>query len=145
MSSFAQNNNISADLFEFIAKSRDAQTFALARFIEKIYIERRIKTPVVVLGLAYKPNINLTLGSPASLLIHYLERLQIPFEIFDPHVFPSSQIPENSELFFVATKHDLFEDINFPPDSIVINPWGNFLLENGQKIEMLLPGRLKVN
>lgn len=145
MSSFAQKNKISADLFEFIAKSRDAQTLALAKFIEKIYRERAIQTPVVVLGLAYKPNINLTLGSPASLLIHYLESLQIPFEIFDPHVFPSSQIPENSKLFFVATKHDLFKNINFPTDSIVINPWGNFLSESNQKIEMLLPGRLKIN
>ena len=36
-SSFAQKNKISTDLFELIAKSRDAQTLALAKYIEKIY------------------------------------------------------------------------------------------------------------
>lgn len=124
MSYMAKKYNLSYDIFESIAKARDLQTKRHADIIKQRY--RALKYPVVILGEAYKKNINLTLGSPSKLLQHYLKELSIPFTVFDPIVYPEqSSNFEGPHIFYVATPHDVFRNLALPLLSRVLDPWGS--------------------
>jgi UDPglucose 6-dehydrogenase len=127
MSHLAKRENLSADIFGFLAKTRDAQTLRLAEEIKSYALDSQL--PVCILGLAYKPGVNLTVGSPSLLLIHYLELLNVSFISWDPYI-SETKLPEVPHLFFIATNHKEFLDLDFPAGSLVIDPWGNATSES---------------
>lgn len=122
MSWLAKDAGLSADIFGFLARARDAQTLEQARLISEIFHETKL--PVIILGEAYKPNINLTVGSPSLLLSHYLtHEFGVSHEIYDPHTRPDLTFTREPSLFFVATPHQEFLNIRLPLASVVIDPW----------------------
>ena len=128
-----------SNIFDFLAKARDQQTLRQAELIEEKYKETNL--PVVVLGKSYKPNINLTVGSPALLLCSFLEEKSIKFSVYDPICDPNSKLQGNPAIFFVATNHDVFKAIKIPVDSIVIDPWGSAIHGLSSKVSLITPGR----
>ena len=139
MSWLAKEANLSSNIFDFLAKARDQQTLRQAELIEEKYKETNL--PVVVLGKSYKPNINLTVGSPALLLCSFLEEKSIKFSVYDPICDPNSKLQGNPAIFFVATNHDVFKAIKIPVDSIVIDPWGSAIHGLSSKVSLITPGR----
>ncbi|MGC9203062.1 MAG: nucleotide sugar dehydrogenase [Thermoproteota archaeon] len=120
LSWLAKKLNLSYDWFEHIIIAREKQTEWLAEIIENY--SRKYKLPVIILGMAYKPETNITTGSPAILLKNILQEKGIRTNSYDPYV---TGIPNFDEpaIFFIGTKHDIFRNIEFPKGSVIIDPW----------------------
>lgn len=139
MSYLAEKEDLSADIFDFLAKARDAQTKKLADYVLRVSESRSL--PICVLGLSYKKNSPLDVGSPARLLEFYLKEASDTLVLAaDPWIQGSDAIPESPHVFVVGVMHDLFSDFSFPNGSVIIDPWG-FIKNSSSDIEMVYPGR----
>lgn len=118
LSWLAKELNLSYDLYEKFMNCRDRQTQWLANLIEQKAREKNL--PVVILGKAFKANTNLTTGSPAMLLTHYLN---IGFTHYDPFIDKEDPPIKEKAIYFVATNHDVFKRYEFPEGSEVIDVW----------------------
>ena len=79
LSWLARELDLSYDLFEALMVCREQQTEWLAR------LARQEQKPIVIRGKAYKPETNLTVGSPALLLGSLLEDHGADFSQDDPY------------------------------------------------------------
>jgi UDPglucose 6-dehydrogenase len=138
MSWLAKELNLSSDLFEFLARARDAQTDKFAELI-KYYSELK-SMPACILGVAYKANSPLDVGSPARLLEFYLAEKRVSYKIYDNWVDTDSTLPVEPHIFFVGVRHKEFREITLPSGSIVIDPWG-FVQNAGPNVQILKVGR----
>ena len=110
------------DFFESLMIARERQTEYLASIIQNYDL------PKVILGKAYKPETNLTVGSPAILLKNILEEQKIDIKIYDPHVDLNEQellneITSKPHVYFIGTKHPEFINFNYAKGSIIIDPF----------------------
>ena len=128
MSWLAGELDLSYDFFDSLMKCREDQTEWLAQLIVDSRLEHELDH-IIILGKAFKEETNLTVGSPATLLKNLLDERELPCRMYDPHVqsleevesdFPSGFPPA---VYFVATKHDCFQDFDFPEGSVVLDPW----------------------
>lgn len=140
MSWLAKDAKLSSNVFDYLARARDSQTQRQAEIVASEFHARKL--PVVLMGAAYKADVNLTIGSPSVLLSHYLEDLGIPHSVFDPHVYPEVKFPTAPSIFFVATNHSSFLNMGFPVGSCVIDPWGN-AVSVYEGVDYRMPGRGK--
>lgn len=86
LSWLARELDLSYDLFEALMVCRERQTEWLAEVIAGEQNARAEYRPVEIMGKAYKPGTNLTVGSPATLLASLLAERGITYEHTDPHV-----------------------------------------------------------
>jgi UDPglucose 6-dehydrogenase len=120
MSWLAGELGLSHNLFDDIMQARQYQTLWLAEQIINTYEETKL--PVVILGEAFKANTNITAGSPARLLTHYLKTWRVPHTVADPYCGkPLTKL--EPAIYFIATDHDCWEDIEFPAGSYILDPW----------------------
>jgi len=77
LSWLARELDLSYDLFEALMVCRERQTEWLASMCSE---------PLEIMGKAYKPETNLTVGSPALLLASLIEERGISYEHTDPYV-----------------------------------------------------------
>ena len=117
---------VSFNWFDNIMKQREVQTEWLADLIE----EHSNGLPINILGKTFKPETNLTTGSPSILLKNILEERGHPVFIWDPYVDESWEevkIKYNDvdkpQLYFIGTKHEEFVNFPFEDGSVVIDPW----------------------
>jgi len=75
LSHLAKSLNLSVDLFEIIMDTRERQSKWLAEYTA--HWSRLTKLPIVLMGVSFKAETNLTVGSPALLLKHQLDRLPL--------------------------------------------------------------------
>jgi UDPglucose 6-dehydrogenase len=134
LSALAQQYGLSVDLMGFLTRAREAQTERLANLV--LHWRKLTGLAVIVLGRSYKPNVEMTVGSPAMLLAEYLRDRELQFrhfEYFDGDVglYPS--------LYVLATKHEQFRTVRFPEGSVVIDPFGYVPKTSG--ITVITPGR----
>ena len=119
---------MAADLFGQLAQAREAQAQWLAGLVRQYH--ELTGYPVAILGEAYKPGSDLTDGSPALLLRHYLEDVKPAH--YDPYTRekPGSgvRLPDDDYMrplvYAIATKHPEFTSYGFRPGSVVIDPFG---------------------
>lgn len=138
MSWLADDANLSTDIFGWLAKARDRQTERQAELIKRIHEESKL--PVVILGKAYKADINLVVGSPALLLSSILESMKVQHTFYDPYIVDCNIMPTSPAVFFVATNHSIFKELALPKKSIAIDPWGNIIQKSSQ-LTLVRPGR----
>lgn len=110
------------DIFESLMLARERQTEYLASIIKKFDLPR------VILGKAYKPETNLTVGSPSILLKNILDEQKINVKIYDPHVDLNAQdlfkeITSKPHLYFIGTKHSDFVNFPYVKGSVIIDPF----------------------
>lgn len=88
LSWLARELDLSFDLFEALMVCREKQTEWLAEQITEASWEAAsddaTPAPIEILGKAYKPETNLTVGSPASLLANILRERGVRFSHTDP-------------------------------------------------------------
>ena len=114
--------------FDNIMKQREVQTEWLADLIEEHLDGRGIN----ILGKSFKPETNITTGSPSILLKNILEERGHGVFIWDPYIDePWEEIKKmyddfcasDSHLYFIGTKHPEFTSFPFEEGSIIIDPW----------------------
>lgn len=111
MSWLAKELDLSHNFFEDIMKAREDQTNFLIELIEK----HKGDLPVKILGKEFKPDTNLTTGSPSLLLSSMMEKRKIEHKFVD--------IPFGKALYFFGTQHPWYPEMNFPEGSVVIDPF----------------------
>lgn len=112
--------DLQPNVFEEMAKMREEQTAWTASLVAEKHKETGL--PVYVLGKAFKPETNLTVGSGATLLVNMLKEQDIEAVQYDPKVDETP--PEfKPGVYFVATDHEEFKYFNFPKGSVVYDLW----------------------
>lgn len=132
MSWLSDKINLSHNFFEDIMEARENQT----DFLADIILEH--DGPYYILGKTFKEETNLILGSPAILLGNILKERNVEFTHYDP--FVDEVIPEFERgVYFIATKHSEFKNIDFPKGSTVIDVW-RYLNINDENIKYIPVG-----
>lgn len=141
LSWLAERLDLSHDLADDLMCAREAHSAWLAELVAEW--AKLSGLPVVILGQAYKPNTNLTLGSPARLLDWQLgagHRIQA--ETWDPYIDTCELFHvtrDEPSVFVVATRHDCFAGLNFPAGSVVVDPFG--LIGDQEAVTVVRVGR----
>ncbi len=119
---------LSFNWFDNIMKQREVQTDWLADLIEETSFKYKGCAdgyPILILGKSFKPETNITTGSPSILLKNILEeRGHKQVSMWDPYVDDSeneSQI--EPQIYFIGTKHPDFTSYEYNQGSIIIDPW----------------------
>lgn len=126
MSWLSEKLGFGYDLFGSIMHVREMQTEWLADMVAKDF--RMTERPITILGSAYKPETNLTYGSCSTLLSNILKEngLHDNVSTWDPEVTPGAMRPwafDRPGIFFLATDHACFKDIELPTGSVLYDPW----------------------
>ncbi len=113
--------NLSHDFFDDLMLAREHQTEWLADLME-IEWQRTGDLDYVILGRTFKPETNITTGSPAILLENILTERGFSVMSYDPYLDESLPAFPPS-IFLIGTKHPQFQTFSFPVGSVVIDPW----------------------
>jgi len=139
LSHLSQKLNLSYDWFDSIMTQREKQTEWLADLVINNSNNRQIN----ILGKTFKPETNLTLGSPSLLLENLIKEKGHKVFSWDPYIDEKYEdvcekfnwINENIlHVFFIGTKHPEFINFEFPKNSIIIDPFRYIYKANGSKI-----------
>jgi len=120
---------MSYNWFDNIMKQREIQTEWFVELIEKHAGDRGIN----ILGKSFKPETNITTGSPSILLRNILEERGFGVFMWDPYIdepwdeikkkYDDSDNETDSHLYFIGTKHPEFTSFPFEKGSVIIDPW----------------------
>ena len=119
LSWLAKELNISNDFFDQIMQQREKQTDWLANLIIENQLDNK-KT--YILGKSFKPETNITTGSPSILLNNILKEKGVSAISYDPYVDTIKPVFDKG-VYFIGTKHEVFEQFEFPAGSVVIDPF----------------------
>ncbi len=117
LSWLARELGLSFDFFESLMLAREKQTEWLAELMAGYDL------PKVILGKSFKPETNITVGSPSRLLHSLLLERGEKCEMWDPHTDGETPPAFAPSCFLIGTKHAAFAEMQFPPGSVVIDPW----------------------
>ena len=130
LSWLARKLDISNDFFDQIMQQREKQTDWLANLI----IENQLKDKkTYILGKSFKPETNITTGSPSILLNNILREKGVNAISYDPYVDTKKPVFDKG-VYFIGTKHEIFEHFEFPNGSIVIDPFRMINKKKGLKV-----------
>jgi len=127
LSYLAQKLNLSYNWYDNIMQQREKQTEWLADLIIKHKGNKKIN----ILGKCFKPETNITTGSPSILLKNILEERGEKVTMWDPWIDETDVMKVKDkyewdtipQLFFIGTKHEAFNSFYYMPKSIVIDPF----------------------
>lgn len=111
------------DLFDSIMSAREVQAKNMAnRLVE---LSKESDLPIIILGKAYKPNVNYVDGSSSILVGHYIEEqgLSVQFDLETP-------ILGVYLLAHMGKDHDY----DFPEGSVILDPWRSFTTNKNIKV-----------
>jgi UDPglucose 6-dehydrogenase len=129
--------NLSFDWFENVMMQREKQTEWLADLIEE-HAEGR---PITILGKSFKPETNITTGSPSILLKNILAERGHDVFMWDPYIdgsFDRAIAGCSGEgrprIYFIGTKHPEFTTFEFEEGTVVLDPWRYITDRPGVKV-----------
>lgn len=114
--------NMSHDIFTDLMKAREHHTDWLVD--EIIQCHEKTKLPILILGKTFKPETNITTGSPAALLANLLAEREVEFSHFDPYIDGDALEVDDPHVIFIATNHR-YSYGGIPSGSVVIDPFGD--------------------
>ena len=106
----AKQLNLGYDLFDSIMKVRESQAENMARFV------MQYQMPVVILGKAFKPGIDQTIGSPSMLVGWYIENLDSGMKVY------YDKAPDEGAYTYLIHDKGLIPK-QFNPGSCIIDPY----------------------
>ena len=129
LADFAKRHGLSNDIYTegMMVREHHIEWFA-------DMMEEHGDLPKVILGKSYKPETNLTVGSPAMRLYNELVDRNISVRIWDPYVDDTENITIKPAIFFVGTRHEQFVNFEYPAGSVVIDPFGFIQERYGVKL-----------
>ena len=129
LADFAKRHGLSNDIYTegMMVREHHIEWFA-------DMVERYSDLPKVILGKSYKPETNLTVGSPAMRLYNELADRNVSVRIWDPYVDDTDDITTKPAVFFLGTRHEQFVDFEYPAGSVVIDPFGFIQERDGVKL-----------
>ncbi len=138
LSWLAKELNISNDFFDQIMQQREKQTDWLANLIIENQLDNK-KT--YILGKSFKPETNITTGSPSILLNNILKEKGVSAISYDPYV-DTIKPAFDKGVYFIGTKHEVFEQFEFPAGSVVIDPF-RIISKNKEGLKIIRIGDSK--
>ena len=94
------------------------------------------RLPMRILGYTFKPETNLTVGSPALLVFNILKAKGCDVKKIDSHVStdgrPTHELPV--ACYLIGCKHAGYEYVEFPKGSVVIDPFRYIKDQEGVKV-----------
>ena len=121
LANFAKQLKLTNDIYTEQMKIREHHVRWFKEIME--FHSNKHGLPMMILGKAYKPETNLTVGSSAIRLHNEFKDSGVECLIWDPNVDGGTFDVDVPHVFFVGTKHEVFKDLNFPKGSIVIDPF----------------------
>ena len=106
----AKRLNLGYDLFDSIMKVREQQAYNMARYV------MQYQMPVVILGKAFKPGIDQTIGSPSMLVGWYIENLDDSMKVH------YDSAPDDGAYTYLIHDKGLMPE-KFNPGSCIIDPY----------------------
>ena len=106
----AKRLNLGYDLFDSIMKVREQQAYNMARYV------MQYQMPVVILGKAFKPGIDQTIGSPSMLVGWYIENLDSSMKVY------YDSAPDEGAYTYLLHDKGLMPE-KFNPGSCIIDPY----------------------
>ncbi len=124
LSCVSRKHGISFDLWETLMIAREKQTEFLVDLIVDYWSINQHLEQIVIMGKAFKPETNLVTGSPSILLYNILCEKVDKKDIVIVDAYTEDNIPQDvpASLFFIGTKHAVFQQMAWPVDSVVIDP-----------------------
>jgi len=117
---------LSFDWFQNVMVQREKQTEWLADLVE----EHAVGRPMTILGRSFKPETNITTGSPSILLRNILAERGHDVFMWDPYTdeaFERAKAAagrgDEPSIYFIGTKHPEFTAFDFEEGSVVLDPW----------------------
>jgi UDPglucose 6-dehydrogenase len=122
----AEKLDLGYDLFDSIMTAREKQAEKIANRLMK---EGK---KICIVGKAYKPGVHYTIGSSSMLVGHYVEKLGGELEYYDINT-GDTEFPI-SDAYLIGYWEQWVEDIEFPKNCVVIDPWRRISPSNKYKI-----------
>jgi UDPglucose 6-dehydrogenase len=124
LSWLAKKLDLSMDWFENIILQREKQTEWL---IDIILNNKKKNDKIYILGKSFKPETNITTGSPSILLYNLIvKKLRSKYHssifFYDP-ISDKTKPNFKKGVYFIGTQHKIFKKFNFPKNSTVIDPF----------------------
>lgn len=121
----AEQLKLSWDPFGSVIAAREAQSDWLASVVHR-ECDRAKTRRVVLMGYAYKPEIDLVDGSAALLLREQLMARGLMVDLYDPLVDPESEllgyVPERPPVFVLTVPHAALLGFKYPAWATVVDP-----------------------
>ena len=129
----AQELGLGYDLFDSIMNAREIQAENLARCLVKHAEESQL--PILIHGVAYKPDVPYQDGSYSLLIAHYCEQMGYHPIFVDPHTHPQKGpfkavvlLAHSSDITYKymgkSHKQELY--CYLEDDSIIVDPWRTY-------------------
>jgi UDPglucose 6-dehydrogenase len=111
----AEHLDLKYDLFDAIMEAREKQAMNMANKL--VSLSNDYNLPIVILGKAYKPNVDYIDGSSSILVGHYIEQTnnKVEYDLEQP-------IPA----IYLLGHYGKHHDYDFPESSVVLDPWRQF-------------------
>jgi UDPglucose 6-dehydrogenase len=122
----AEKLDLGYDLFDSIMTAREKQAQKIA--------QRLVKegNKICIVGKAYKPGVHYTIGSSSMLVGYYVEQLGGELYYYDVNTgdtdFPKATV------YLIGYWESWVEDIDFPDDCVIVDPWRRIAPSNKYKI-----------
>ena len=129
----AQELNLGYDLFDSIMTAREKQASNMASFL--VSLAKKHDLPVLMHGIAYKPNVPYLEGSYSLLVCHYLNQQGYNPIMTDPCTHPDTGpfkavvlLAHSASTTYKYTnqKHEDQMYCELMPGSVVVDPWRSF-------------------
>lgn len=123
MSHLARGIGLSFDMFDAMMTCREKQASWLARIL--VQEARRRNCSIIVLGIAFKNETNLTDGSPAILVANILKESSIDVVLSDDSVGTSLKEDvaiSRKSVFLIGCRHPRYANYTFGKGSFVLDP-----------------------
>jgi len=114
----AENLNLGYDLFDAIMTAREKQAENIA--LKLVSLSRENNLPIVILGKAYKPDVEYVDGSSSILVGYYVEKegIKVEYDLNTP-----------IDAVYLLGHYGKHRDYKFTKNSIVLDPWREYKSE----------------
>ena len=140
----AERLDLGYDIFDTVMHAREKQAENVASYLTAL--QKKNNMPVLIMGKAYKPDVDILDGSYSLLIGHYLEKQGTDFAYVDPLTNDTATDTDQSVIAFLAhnrqvtygytgTKKRQEFYCNVAPGSIIVDPWRTYpKIDNNYKV-----------
>lgn len=134
----AENLNLGYDIFDTIIHAREQQAKNIALYLN--YLQQGGRLPIIIMGKAYKPDVDYIDGSYSLLIGHYLEELGAEFAYSDPLTGDILEGPVLGIAFLAHNRsvtygysgeqqqQELYTEL--ATGSIIVDPWRSYPVDD---------------